>query len=41
MNTEPAGAREAAEEGMEERESWRSSREPGVETEERREEEEL
>ena len=40
MNTEPAGAREAAEEGMEDSESCLSSREPGVDTEESREEEE-
>ena len=41
MNTEPVGAREAADEVMEERESWRSSSDPGVDTEERREDEEL
>lgn len=39
MNTEPAGvAREAAEDEIE---SWRSSSNPGVETDERREDEEL
>jgi hypothetical protein len=38
VKTDPAGAREAADEGMEEKESWRSSREPGVETEDSREE---
>lgn len=40
VKTEPAGVR-AAEEGMDEMESCLSSREPGVETEERREEEVL
>lgn len=38
MNTEPAGTREAAEDEME---SWRSSSNPGVETDDRREDEEL